>query len=76
MRNKELAVGFRDGIAGASSMTGFARIFPILRFAFFSVKVVRHTVGLWMAVEKGRAPRGTVSKAYEVFCADDVSFSG
>jgi hypothetical protein len=31
-----------------------SRIFPILLFSEFSVKVVRHRVRLWKAVEKER----------------------
>jgi hypothetical protein len=42
-------------MAEAASEKVSARIFPTLRFAFSSVKVVRHTVGLWMAVEMGKS---------------------
>jgi hypothetical protein len=53
LRNKELAAGFRP-VAAANSMTVVARIFPILRFAFSSVKVVRHSRRI-LSVEKMRA---------------------
>lgn len=55
-----------------------ARIFPIVRVAISSVKVVGHTLGLWMAVEKDRVSGwGTASEAAEeLFCMAEIPLSG